>query len=203
MPPEQTAGGGEQAATTLTKLGDDMAQFYMDEYEQHFDQYFHALTFFTVAEAQGYVAYSWQRDNPRRDALVAVPDVSQVGYKVNGSSLELTGQFLVHRKDLQLPSFVSEKPVMDSLRLVPVNVRLDQLPALVMCNSEDLACMGRLRRTRGFTQAELSLPLSGSVPLWFATTSYWQAYLNSMLAHDEVLRFESGHTEWHLTLKNE
>lgn len=203
VPPERAAGSGEQAATTLAKLGDDMAQFYMDEYEQHFDQYFHALASFTVAEAQGYVAYSWQRDNPRRDALVAVPDVSQVGYKVNGSSLELTGQFLVHRKDVQLPSFVSEKPVMDRLRLVPVNVRLDQLPALVMCNSEDLACMGRLRRTRSFTQAELSLPLSGSVPLWFATTSYWQTYLNSMLAHDEVLRFESGHTEWQLTLKNE
>lgn len=203
VPPGQAAGSAEQAATTLVKLGDDMAQFYMDEYEQHFDQYFHALAFFTVAEAQGYVAYSWQRDNPERDALVAVPDVKQVGYKVNGSSLELTGQFLIHRKDVHLPRFVSDKPVMDSLRLVPVNVRLDQLPALVMCNSDDLACMGRLRRTRSFTQAELSLELSGSVPLWFATTSYWQVYLNSMLAHDEVLRFESGHTEWQLTLKDE
>ncbi|MGK5079572.1 carboxypeptidase-like regulatory domain-containing protein [Janthinobacterium sp. HLX7-2] len=203
LTPEQTAAKEEQADVTLANLGSELAQFYMDEYEQHFDKYFVALTSFTIAEAQGYVVNRWQLENPERDASIAVPDVSQVGYKVNGSSIELTGQFLVRRFDVRLPKFTTDKllSVIDGLRLVPVKVSLDQLPAVAMCDSNDLACMGRLRRTRKFTQVDLSLDVSGSVSLWFATSSYWQTYLNSMQAHNEVLQFDRGYAEMSFTLK--
>lgn len=207
IPPDIAKGSGEEDGNgLLVRLAGDIARIAMTEYEQHFDLYFDALSGFApvpfkIVDAQGVVAYHWQRINPEYAASVLAPDVSKVGYRTNGSSLELVGSFSAVRTDVAIPAFVTDSPAGDPFRLVMVNVDPEQLPALAMCAASDQACMGRLRRTRRLTPAQINQPTTGSVSINFATTRIWQEYVNSPGAREETLPFDRGYAETTMTLK--
>lgn len=198
------AGGTQSAASVaLADLGNQAAEFFMNEYEQHFDKYFDAHTSYSIIDASGFALFQWALDNPERDASIAIPDVSEAGLKVNGSQLELAGQFNIRRVDVHLPAFKTEKLLGAELRLTPVRVSAGQYPVTALCDSADLACMGRLRRTRHFTQSAVAMPLSGTATSVNVGWLFWDIYKGSMNLHDEVIPYNSGHIELFSTLKNQ
>lgn len=183
LSPDVAAGQGDESTEmTLRGISRAVALALVEKYENHFDDYFQSAETFSPIEVQGWVVDA-VRSKIERAGTILIPDVSELGTTIRGSSLEYVGNVVFRRND-QITDAVTWP------RLLRVVIHPSLVPAIVSCYTNDQACMGRLRRTREFTPTSRTEQLDGGnvrvIPAYIA----WQEYIKSVSAHEEVVPYQ-------------